>query len=94
MTFLARKVLKILRFAFFFGHPVFLSNEGEYYYYVADWHSISFHISQIKFGGKVPETYYLKNEFLHDGHLTEIYIGHGSKVELPYEVTEPGHVLK
>ncbi|XP_054748836.2 SEC14-like protein 2 [Lytechinus pictus] len=51
-------------------------------------------VSKIRFGGKVPESYYLKNEFMHEGRLTEVFIGHGSKLELTYEVKEKDHVLK
>ncbi|XP_797087.2 SEC14-like protein 2 [Strongylocentrotus purpuratus] len=51
-------------------------------------------VSKIRFGGKVPESFYLKDNFMHEGRLTEVNIGHGSNLELTYEVKEEGHVLK
>ncbi|XP_072164294.1 SEC14-like protein 2 [Diadema setosum] len=51
-------------------------------------------VSKIRFGGKVPESYYLKHEFMQDSRFTEIHVHPGSKVELPFEVSGSGHVLK
>lgn len=42
----------------------------------------------------MPESFYLKDEFMHEGRLTEVNIGHGSNLELTYDVKEEGHVLK
>ncbi|XP_071790244.1 SEC14-like protein 3 isoform X2 [Asterias amurensis] len=49
--------------------------------------------SKICFGGKVPRSYYLSDQFDYDS-MSVIYVANGSHLDLRYSVKKPGSVLK
>ena len=50
---------------------------------------------QIRSGGKIPKSYYLKEQHLSgSSNLKKVTVGYGAKLELPFEVTEPSSGLR
>ncbi|XP_071790017.1 SEC14-like protein 2 [Asterias amurensis] len=51
--------------------------------------------AKIRSGGKVPKSYYLKEQHLSgSSNLKKVTVGYGAKLELPFEVTEPSSGLR